>query len=58
MFLATDIFENSNSLCVCVVVVVVVASAAVVSPKKIQPVAQPRSLDEENYFRVIQHPKT
>jgi hypothetical protein len=30
MFIATDIFENSNSLCVFVVVVVV---AAAVSPK-------------------------
>ena len=50
-------YSKTATVCVCVVVVVV-ASAAVVSPKKIQPVAQPRSLDEENYFRVIQHPKT
>jgi len=57
MFLATDIFKNSNSLCV-VIVVVVVAAAAVDLQKKIQPVAQPRSLDEKNYFPVLQHPKT
>jgi hypothetical protein len=48
--------RKSNSLCV---VVVVVAAAAVVWPKKKnQPVEEPWSLDEENYFRVLQHPKT
>lgn len=56
MFLATDIFEKSNTSCV--VVVVVIDVVVVVSPKKNQPVAESRSVDEENYFRVLQHPKT
>jgi hypothetical protein len=50
MFLATDIFEYNNSLCVVVFVVAL--------QNKMQPVAQPQCLDEENYSRGLQHPKT
>jgi hypothetical protein len=49
MFLVADILEKSKRLC---------AVVALVLQNKIPPVAQAQSLDEENYFRVLQHPKT
>jgi hypothetical protein len=53
VLLATDIFENINSLCVVVLV-------AAVLQNKIKPVLQMQNLDEEttSSCRVLQHPKT
>ena len=50
-------YSRTATVCVVVVVAVVVAAAVSQKKKKTQPVAEPRNVDEENYSRVLQHPK-